>query len=100
LKLLKSYSLKKSKSDEIIFFTFPIIDIRNRKTTPQLGEYDNFELFLRPSIIALYKKSSLYFKSVDFFHREFIYKKGASDKSSKDINVGESVLMNLAPVYF
>jgi hypothetical protein len=26
-----------------------------------VGEYDNFGLFLRPSIIALYKKSSLYF---------------------------------------
>jgi hypothetical protein len=25
-----------------------------------VGEYDNFGLFLRPSIIALYKKSSLY----------------------------------------
>ncbi len=66
MKISKSYSLKKSKSDEIISFTFPIIYIRNRKTTPLLGEYDNFWLFLRPSIIALYKKSSLYFKSVDF----------------------------------
>jgi hypothetical protein len=26
MKLLKNYSLKKSKSDEIISFTFPIID--------------------------------------------------------------------------
>jgi hypothetical protein len=90
MKLSKSYSLKKSKSDEIISFTFPIIDnilkktnsIGDRQTgdrktgrrhdaylpvaclpvdcTPvaclPVGEYDNFELFLRPSIIALYKK--------------------------------------------
>jgi hypothetical protein len=27
----------------------------------RLGEYDKFGLFLRPSIIALYKKSLLYF---------------------------------------
>jgi hypothetical protein len=104
MKLSKSYSFNKSKSDEIISFTFPFIGIRNRKTTPQLGdsptrrvgetlrekrqhqnhifahkgrlfpceirgkrpEDDNFGLFLRPSIIALYKKSLLYFKSVDF----------------------------------
>jgi hypothetical protein len=100
MKLSKSYSLKKSKSDEIISFTFQIVDIRNQKTTRQLGEYDNFGLFLRPSIIALYKKSSLYFKSVDFLHQKFIYKKGARDKSSEDINVGQSVLMYLAPLYF
>ncbi len=90
MKLSKSYSLKKSKSDEIISFTFPIIDICNRKMTPdvasrrlpdsaspqllysvsrgvddspiwRVSEYDNFGLFLRPSIIALYKKSLLYF---------------------------------------
>jgi hypothetical protein len=37
MKLLKNYSLNKSKNDEIISFTFPIIDNRNRKTTPRLG---------------------------------------------------------------
>jgi hypothetical protein len=31
---------------------------------------------------------------------KFIYKKGASDKSDEDINVGESVSMNLAPLYY
>ncbi len=36
--LSKSYLLKKSKSDEIISFTFPIIDIRNKKMTPRRGE--------------------------------------------------------------
>jgi hypothetical protein len=84
MKLSKYYSLKKSTSNEIFSFTFPIIDIRNRKmtrrldksTTPRLGEstrqlpnsarrgvgeYDNFGPFLRASVIALYKKSSLYF---------------------------------------
>jgi hypothetical protein len=35
-------------------------------------EYVNFGLFLRPSIIALYKKSSLYFTSVDLLSVEFI----------------------------
>ncbi len=45
----------------------------------EVSEYDNFGLFLRPSIIALYKKSSLYFKSVDFLHWKSIYKKCASD---------------------
>jgi hypothetical protein len=38
MKLSKSYFFNKSKSDEIISFTFPFIDIRNRKTTPQLGD--------------------------------------------------------------
>ncbi len=38
MKLSKIYSLKKSKSDEIISFTFPIINILNQKTTPRLGE--------------------------------------------------------------
>jgi hypothetical protein len=36
-------------------------------------EYDNFGLFLRPSFIALYKKSSLYFKSVDFLPKNDCY---------------------------
>ncbi len=36
--MTKSYSFKKSKSDEIISFTFPFIDIGNRKTTPPLRE--------------------------------------------------------------
>ena len=35
MKLLKSYSFKKSKSDEIISFTFQFIDIINRKNTEQ-----------------------------------------------------------------
>ncbi len=38
MKLSKNYLLKKSKSDEIISIAFPIIDIRNRKTTPRLGD--------------------------------------------------------------
>jgi hypothetical protein len=63
----------------------------------EVGIYVNFGLFLRPSIIALFKESSLYFKSVDFLHRKL---KGASDKSSEDINMSESVLMNVAPLYF
>jgi hypothetical protein len=109
MKLSKCYSFKKSKSDEIISYTFPFIDIRNRKTTPQLGEsatlrlgeslrekrqhqnglfacegrlfpseihekrpeYDNFGLFLGPSIITLYKKSSLYCKSIDFLPKNY-----------------------------
>jgi hypothetical protein len=108
MKLSESYLFKKSKSDVIISFTFPFIDIRNQKTTPRLGdsptrevaerkktaskssfrtrrssfplqnlrkrpEYDNFGLFLRPSIITLYKKSSLYFKSVDFLPKNDRY---------------------------
>jgi hypothetical protein len=36
-------------------------------------EYDNFGLFLRPSIIALCKKSSFYFKSVDFLPKNDRY---------------------------
>jgi hypothetical protein len=73
---------------KIISFTFPFIDapskIRREKRQLQnrlfahegrlfvseirekRPEYDNFGLFLRPSIIAVYKKSSLYVKSVDF----------------------------------
>ncbi len=35
-----------------------------------------------------------------FFHRKFIYIKDASDKTSEDINVGESVSMNVAPCMF
>jgi hypothetical protein len=88
MKLSKIYSFKKSKSDKIISFTFPFIDAHSKirrgkrqhenRLFAQEGrlfpseihekrpEYDNFGLFLRPSIIALYKKSSLYFKSVDF----------------------------------
>jgi hypothetical protein len=95
MKLSKNYSLKKSKSDEIISFTFPFIDahskIRREKTTlenvffahegrlflfeirEKRPEYDNFGLFLWPSIIALYEKSSLYFKSVDFLPKNDRY---------------------------
>jgi hypothetical protein len=36
-------------------------------------EYDNFGLFLRPSIIALCKKSSLCFKSGDFLPKNYRY---------------------------
>jgi hypothetical protein len=38
MNISKYYSLKKSKSDEIISFTFPIIDIHNQKTTRRHGE--------------------------------------------------------------
>ncbi len=37
---------------------------------------------------------------INALHRKFIYKKDASDKSREDINVGESVSMNVAPLYF
>jgi hypothetical protein len=33
-------------------------------------------------------------------YRKFIDKIGASHKSREDINVGESVLLNVAPLYF
>jgi hypothetical protein len=76
MNLLKYYSLKQSKSDEIIFFTFPFIgahskirrekrQLRNRLFAHEghlflseireiRPEDDNFGLFLRPSIIALW----------------------------------------------
>jgi hypothetical protein len=79
MKLSKYFSLKKSKSDEIISFTFTFIDahskirrekrqLRNRlfahegrlflsEICEKRPEYDNFGLFLRPSIISLYKKT-------------------------------------------
>ncbi len=136
MKLSKSYSFKNSKSNEIISFTFPFIDAHSKilrekdsiwnrffthkgrlfpsKTSEKRPEYDNFCLFLRPSIIPLYKKSSLYFKSVDFLsknyrnvcsgksciYRHFILKKVDIDKISEDNNICESVLMNVAPLYF
>jgi hypothetical protein len=43
-----------------------IIFLQTKVVCEKRPEYDNFGLFLRPSIIALYKKSSLYFKSIDF----------------------------------
>jgi hypothetical protein len=91
MKLSKIYKFKKSKSDKIISFTFPLIDAhwkiqrgkrqhRNclfahegrlfpSESREKRPEYDNFGLFLRPSFIALYKKSSLYFcpKSIAMF---------------------------------
>jgi hypothetical protein len=95
MKLSKYYLLKKSKSDEIISFTCPFIyarskirrekrQLRNRlfaheghlflsEIREKRPEYDNFWLFLRPSIIALCKKSSLYFKSVDFLPKNDRY---------------------------
>jgi hypothetical protein len=33
-------------------------------------EYDNFGLFLQPSIIPFYKKLSIYFKSIDFLSKK------------------------------
>ncbi len=38
MKLSKSNLFKKSKSYEIISFTFPFFNIRNQKTTPRLGD--------------------------------------------------------------
>jgi hypothetical protein len=95
MKLSKYYSFKKSKSNEIISFTFPFINahskilrkkrqLQNRlfahegrlflsKIREKRPECDNFGLFLRSSIIALYKKSSLYFKSVDFLPKNDRY---------------------------
>ncbi len=132
MKLQQYYSLKKSKSNEIISFTFSFTDahskirrekrqLRNRlfahegrlflsEICEKRPEYDNFGLFLRPSSISLYKKSSLYFKIVDFLPKNDRYvsfrnvefneivsiKKGTSDKSNES-NVGESVSLNLAP---
>jgi hypothetical protein len=89
MKLSKIYSFKKSNSDKILSFTFPFIDAhlkirrgkrqhrnrlfthegrlfpsKNREKRPENG---NFGLFLRLSIIALYKKSSLYLKVLIFY---------------------------------
>ncbi len=87
IKLSKYYQLKKSKSYEIISFVYiyrcPLENQKRKKAAlkssfrtrrssfpvrnPQKRpEYDNFGLFKQPSIISLYKKSSLYFKIVDF----------------------------------
>jgi hypothetical protein len=140
MKLSKSYTLKKSKSDESPLHFHLSIFVMGKQLPDSVREkrrhlnnlfahegrlfpseicvkrveYDNFGLFLWPSIIALYKKSSLYIKSVDFltnndryfcfqtvvFIKSLSTKKGASNKSSEDINVGESVLINVAALYF
>jgi hypothetical protein len=77
-------------------------------------EYDNFGLFLWPSIIALSKNHRFTFKSVDFLsknyryvcleisciYRHFILKKVDIDKINEDNNVGKFVLMIVAPLYF
>jgi hypothetical protein len=48
----------------------------------------------------LYTKNHHFnFKAFDFLHRKFIYKKGASDKSSEDINV-DSVSEFSAPLLY
>jgi hypothetical protein len=39
-------------------------------------------------------------KNDSCIHQKFIDKKGATYKSSEDINKGESLLMNVAPRYF
>jgi hypothetical protein len=84
------------------------------ETRKKRPEYDNFGLFLLPSIIPLYKKSSLNFKSVDFLskiyryvcseksciYQHFILKKVDTDKISEDNNVGKSFLMNFQNVAF
>jgi hypothetical protein len=54
MKLSKSYSLKKSKSDEIISFHFQLLIFIIEKLLPDstsrgVSEYDNFGLFLRPT---------------------------------------------------
>ncbi len=115
MKSSKYYSLKQAKSNNIISFTLPFIVAHSkiRREKRQLRnslfahegrlflseirekrpEYGNFGLFLQPSIISLYKKSSLYFKIIDFLPKndryvsfrnvEFIeivsIKKGTSD---------------------
>ncbi len=55
-----------------------------------------------PKIIALLlnrwffaQKRLLHLFSLRWIYQNFIYKKGASNKSSEDINIGESVLMNV-----
>jgi hypothetical protein len=79
MKLSKYYSLKQAKSNKIISFTLPFIAAHSkiRREKRQLRnhlfahegrlflseirekrpEYDNFGLFLQPSIISLEKKS-------------------------------------------
>ncbi len=118
MKLSNYYSLKQAKSNKIISFTLPFIvahskirrekrQLRNRlfahegrlflsEIRKKRPEYDNFGLFLQPSIISLYKKSSLYWivdflpkndRHVSFRNVEFIeivsIKKGTSDKSNE-----------------
>ncbi len=118
MKLSKNYLLKKSKSDEIISFTLTIIDNRNRKTTPRLGESAAPWLGESGNMTILgYScglKSSLYTKNHRFTFKALIFcpktsvefieslsiKAIKSDKSSEDINAGESVFMNVAPLYF
>ncbi len=87
--------VKQAKSNKIISFTLPFIvahskirrekrQLRNRlfaheghlfpsEIHEKRPEYDNFGLFLQPSIISLYKKSSLYFKIVDFLPKNDRY---------------------------
>jgi hypothetical protein len=50
---------------------------------------------------SLYTKNHCFtFKALIFCIKSLSIKKGASDKISEDINIEESVLMNVAPLYF
>jgi hypothetical protein len=93
MKFLKSYTLKKPRSDAIISFTFPVIDahskIRKEKTTFESVTLNAKVVFspLKPTnkghnvTILGYscglqsslftKKSSLYFKSVNFLSKNY-----------------------------
>jgi hypothetical protein len=77
------------------------------ETREKRPEYDNFGLFLRPSIIPLYKNLDFLSKNYRYvcsenscIYRHFILLKVDIDKISEDNNVGESVLMTVAPLYF
>jgi hypothetical protein len=71
MKLSKNYELKKSKSDEIISFTFPIINNRNRKNdSPTRRLPDSVSQRLpdcaSQRLPALYKKHPFTFKALIF----------------------------------
>jgi hypothetical protein len=71
MKLSKNYSLKKSKSNEIISFTFPIIDIRNKKTTRRFGEPATPRLAESGYFCSL--QSSIYTKNHRFTFKPLIF---------------------------
>jgi hypothetical protein len=59
MKLSKSYLFKKSKSDEIISFTFSIIDICNQKTTRRVSDSPRYSCGLQSSLYTKNHRFSL-----------------------------------------
>ena len=88
---------EKKDSFEIVFLHTKVV-FSSPKSATKGPENDNFGLFLRPSVIALYEKSSLYFKSIDFLPKNDRYVRFRTFEFIESLSIKKLASIKLAKI--